>query len=1256
MKDHYRSYRWGIILLGLVIFLLAVGNIFWMEVRVGVLISTMLIVAFHAYFPLWVYTDQITLLHILGLGLGFVYGFPLSICAVTLGILGGALARLVREKGPARRLFTQADPWLEIGVQLGSNLIPLAWVWAGLSWMGRDVLKIFQVLESFGALTVILVGFVVLHAFLFLLKTMLVREKGRAVQPRSIFSILLVNIVPLPFIIIIIETHLDTPRQAFLILASSLTIVQVLLHRLGRYRSQVDRQIEELSTLNQVSMTLQATLDLDQLLPIIHREITSFLEIDNFYVALYDRDRQELWYPLAVKHNIRHHWPRRPVEDRLTDRVILEREPILLTPNDLRGSDPLGLPPSAETPQAWMGVPLISSERTLGCLAVMGFEEEIDFTPADLDLLNTVSGQVSVAIENALLYENIQRRASQLESLNQLSQVISSSLDLNKVLAQICDAVQEVEGGARNAVYLWDDEKDHATLAFSRGLTERFKEERQREPLGVSGKPEEVQVVPDVSALDVFEAEREGFEQENIRAVATFPLTTVEGPLGYLQVYYDEIHDWESQQLDLLNNFASQAAMAVSNARLYARTDEALSRRVQQLSMLEQVSRELSAELDLERLFQLILQSALRLTKAEMGAVIVVQREERSAEIKVTRGYTSDFPETPHLEGIVGRAFRTKQTQNVPDVRADGDYHDLTGGRTLSQLSVPLLHDQRLLGVINLESEQRNAFSASDQTFISQLADQAAIALVNAELYQETEERLREQTLLYEFSSQVSGTLDTRVLMKTILQAMAEVIEPTTGGMYRWKTGEKRYVLLPGLTLPNAVEHLSEQLGTKQAQQIVQENLSVQMKEECCQACRCVGFSLTSAGDPLAFAVFHIPGERRLSDQEHKLLETMAFQGAITLQSARLFANATQERDRLDAVLDSVDEAILMVTRQGDVLLANQLIHQFTGEDLAHILGERVDRLPEPVLRILGCYAEGVTPLEQIWDPRQRTWPMKETYQAQRKNGERYYERGVFPVGQDQEELQGVVIVIRDITEQIQIQQERKLISETLVHDLRSPASAILGSLDLIDEVITPEETNDIIAQSLVVARRGTDRILRLIQSMLEISRMESGTLELKWSEADLTEIGQELYAEAVSRANQVGIILQKDFVPVDPLFLDEEKIKRVINNLLDNALKFTPEGGKIVLSTVSADQGVLFRVRDTGPGVPKEYREKIFDRFVQVPNQWSRVRGSGLGLTFCRLVVEAHGGEIWVEDHPEGGSVFSFHLPGEIPRAELEE
>ena len=133
--------------------------------------------------------------------------------------------------------------------------------------------------------------------------------------------------------------------------------------------------------------------------------------------------------------------------------------------------------------------------------------------------------------------------------------------------------------------------------------------------------------------------------------------------------------------------------------------------------------------------------------------------------------------------------------------------------------------------------------------------------------------------------------------------------------------------------------------------------------------------------------------------------------------------------------------------------------------------------------------------------------------------------------------------------------------------------------------------------------------------------------------------------------ANSIGIILKTSYSDAGVITkMDQEKIRRVLSNLLDNALKFTPVGGVIELGYTDSSQEVIFWVSDTGPGIPPEFQEKIFERYIQIPGSTGRRRGPGLGLAFAKLAVEAHGGRLWVEDNPEGGSVFKFSLPYDRP------
>jgi signal transduction histidine kinase len=206
--------------------------------------------------------------------------------------------------------------------------------------------------------------------------------------------------------------------------------------------------------------------------------------------------------------------------------------------------------------------------------------------------------------------------------------------------------------------------------------------------------------------------------------------------------------------------------------------------------------------------------------------------------------------------------------------------------------------------------------------------------------------------------------------------------------------------------------------------------------------------------------------------------------------------------------------------------------------------------------------------------------------------------------------------------------------------------------VDILADTWPADQRDELTEQALRVAHNGTQRVLGLIETLMDIARLKSGKIELNLTWLDFHHLAANTVAELLTQANEASISLQND-VPADlpKIRADNGKIGRVFTNLLDNALKFTPDNGQVSVSAEWNPAGAIaVHVSDTGPGIPEEYREKIFDRFSQVPGQSGRRRGSGLGLTFCKLAVEAHGGHIWVEPRPGGGSTFTVVLPIEGP------
>jgi signal transduction histidine kinase len=230
----------------------------------------------------------------------------------------------------------------------------------------------------------------------------------------------------------------------------------------------------------------------------------------------------------------------------------------------------------------------------------------------------------------------------------------------------------------------------------------------------------------------------------------------------------------------------------------------------------------------------------------------------------------------------------------------------------------------------------------------------------------------------------------------------------------------------------------------------------------------------------------------------------------------------------------------------------------------------------------------------------------------------------------------------RDDLMRLQLQKER--LSSFVVHDLKNPVS----SIDLLAQLLQRDKKLPAEARDTAAAIRvEVASLLRLILNLLDINKSEEGQLSPSLAPLDLPALAANLVETTEVRARAKEIELTSDLGGVEVLSADRDLVRRVLENLLENALRYAPKGSRVSLSAVAHADEIELRVADQGKGVPENLREGIFERFVQLDSgdRTAPRTGRGLGLTFCRLAVEAHGGRIYVED-ASPGAVFCIRLP----------
>jgi signal transduction histidine kinase len=236
--------------------------------------------------------------------------------------------------------------------------------------------------------------------------------------------------------------------------------------------------------------------------------------------------------------------------------------------------------------------------------------------------------------------------------------------------------------------------------------------------------------------------------------------------------------------------------------------------------------------------------------------------------------------------------------------------------------------------------------------------------------------------------------------------------------------------------------------------------------------------------------------------------------------------------------------------------------------------------------------------------------------------------------------------LIQESNEQLRtLEKLRDNLVHMVVHDMRTPLTALYGFLQTLER-LEGESLSDRGREFVQTALASTEDLVEMVSSLLDVSKMEAGEMKLNLTQCELLTIAREALAKVEPLRGDRQLMLSGADEPVT-VMADAEIIARVFQNLLGNALKFTPDGGRVSVGIEPSADAVRVLVQDTGPGIPPEYRERIFEKFGQVEHPANKQRYStGIGLTFCKLSVEAHGGQVGVDSEEGRGSTFWFTLP----------
>jgi PAS domain S-box-containing protein len=362
------------------------------------------------------------------------------------------------------------------------------------------------------------------------------------------------------------------------------------------------------------------------------------------------------------------------------------------------------------------------------------------------------------------------------------------------------------------------------------------------------------------------------------------------------------------------------------------------------------------------------------------------------------------------------------------------------------------------------------------------------------------------------------------------------------------------------------------------------------------------------------------------------LMHAVADTAAAAIRNAELHERVQKTEQRYESLFQESSDPILVVDMEGKILDLNRQAVSLIEEPQAQLIGAspyQIFNLPythDEILQELS-HDEQINLKMEIKTPENPR--ILETYLTTIDYGGR----------------EAIQWIGHDITQQVELEQIRDDLTHMIIHDLRNPLGTILSSLNMLQNAIQKRDETLPMAEVIDIATRSSKKLNRLIDSLLDIRRLETGEATLEKTHTSPRALAEEAMEQVqpiiLYKEQQLNHYIEPD-LPL--LQADPEMIIRVLINLLDNAAKFTPTGGEISLSVRKKGSYIQFVVSDTGPGIAKKHHRHIFERFTRL--RTTNEKGSGLGLAFCKLAVEAHNGSIWVKSKQNQGATFYFTLP----------
>jgi signal transduction histidine kinase len=505
--------------------------------------------------------------------------------------------------------------------------------------------------------------------------------------------------------------------------------------------------------------------------------------------------------------------------------------------------------------------------------------------------------------------------------------------------------------------------------------------------------------------------------------------------------------------------------------------------------------------------------------------------------------------------------------------------------------------------------------------------------------------RVRQRDYLLEIARALTQELDLDKLLTRILRISIEMLAGQAGIIALKEAGGWRVVAAHGI--PAAfLSYLEPLLAEEKAAELNLIELNRMLKDLTYTASmgllNGVGIPLATLGQVIGVIFIFRSYPDLFSTNDKQLLQSFADQAAIAVFNARLYGQVSYEKQRLDALLDSAADGILILNADRTIERCNIAFERLYGRPRAEIQTK-----PHAEIIRWARRPEG----ETLEEAENGGWPLTSNAYLYVEGDLARPEPPNLPIGityapllaADGTTVRNVVVTVRDITKFRNAEEIKNTFVSIVSHELKTPVALIKGYVSTLRREDAKWDKN-IIRDSLAVIEEEADHLASMIEDLLDASRLQAGGITTDLSDISLPTLAKHLAERFRNQTQKHTIVV--DFPEKFPIILaDENRIVQVLSNLVSNAIKYSP-GGEIRISGQIRPEQIIICVSDQGSGIDPADIPYVFGRFYRSDKAARKTKGAGLGLYLAKSIVEAHGGRIWVDPHPGSGASICFSLP----------